>query len=56
MLLLLSSLVEAGDTVKVDYTPRDGLNFTREIEGWRAAFGRSPTKRLRPLMTRLRTH
>ena len=37
MLLLLSSAVEAGDTVIVDYTVPDGPDFIRDIRGRKAA-------------------
>ena len=37
VLLLLSSAVEAGDTVTVDYTAPDGPDFIRDIQGRKAA-------------------
>ena len=37
VLLLLSSAVEAGDTVTVDYTAPDGSDFIRDIRGRKAA-------------------
>ena len=37
VLLLLSSAVEAGDTVTVDYTAPDGPDFIRDIRGRKAA-------------------
>ena len=37
VLLLLSSAVEAGDTVTVDYTAPDGPDFVRDIRGRKAA-------------------
>ena len=37
VLLLLSSAVEAGDTVTVDYTVPDGPDFIRDIRGRKAA-------------------
>ena len=37
MLLVLSSAVEAGDTVTVDYTAPDGPDFIRDIRGRKAA-------------------
>ena len=37
VLLLLSSAVEAGDTVTVDYTAPDGSGFIRDIRGRKAA-------------------
>ena len=37
MLLLLSSAVEAGDTVTVDYTAPDGPDFIRDTLGRKAA-------------------
>ena len=37
VLLLLSSAVEAGDTVTVDYTASDGPDFIRDIRGRKAA-------------------
>ena len=38
VLLLLSSAVEAGDTVPVDYTAPDGDDFILDIQGRKAAF------------------